>query len=86
MGRSGCTRSGKESREVTLSIELRPASSEQVEAGKRLFSKLIARVQEAENDRAELARAARRKPPPGQSPSLTNRGTLSSKEEGECEL
>ena len=65
---------------VTFSIELRPATSEQVEAGKRLFSRLMARAQAAKDERARSARADRRKPPPVQSPSLTNRGTLSSKE------
>jgi len=31
--------------EVTFSIEIRPATSAQLEAGKRLFSKLLARAQ-----------------------------------------
>ena len=66
--------------EVTFNIELRPATSEQIDAGKRLFSRLMARAQTVKNERAESARADRRKPPPVQSPSLTNRGTLSSKE------
>jgi len=80
MARPGNSRVLQKTPEVTLSIELRPATYEQLEAGKRLFSKLIARVQIAEAERAESARADRRKPPPVQSPSLTNRGTLSSKE------
>lgn len=31
--------------EVTFSVEIRPATSEQIEAGKRLFSRLITRAQ-----------------------------------------
>jgi len=69
----------QKSAEVTFSVELRPATCEQVEAGKRLFSKLIARTRPTEAERAKSARADRRRPPPVQSPSLTNRGTLSSK-------
>jgi len=80
MARPGNSRVLQKTPEVTFSIELRPATYEQLEAGKRLFSKLIARAQRAEAERAESARADRRKPPPVQSPSLTNRGTLSSKE------
>ena len=86
MARSGCTRSAEESRRVTFSIELRPASYEQVEAGKRLFSRLIDRAERASDEGARSPRAARRRRPPAESRSLTNRGTLSSKEEGECEL
>ena len=81
MARSGNSRAVQRTSEVTFSIELRPATSEQLEAGKRLFSRLIARAQTGKDERAESARADRRKPPPVQSPSLTNRGTLSSKEE-----
>ena len=81
MGRSGNSRAVQETPEVTFSVEVRPATSEQLEAGKRLFSRLLARAQTGQNERAESARAAWRKPPPVQSPSLTNRGTLSSKEE-----
>ena len=80
MARSGNSRAVQKTPEVTFSIELRPATYEQLEAGKRLFSRLIARAQASKNERAESARADRRKPPPVQSPSLTNRGTLSSKE------
>jgi hypothetical protein len=80
MARSGNSRGGQKTREVTFSIELRPATYEQLDAGKRLFSRLIATAQTAKNERAESARADRRKPPPVQSPSLTNRGTLSSRE------
>ncbi len=80
MARSGNSRAVQKTHEVTFSIELRPATSEQIDVGKRLFSRLIARAQTAKNERAESARADRRKPPPVQSPSLTNRGTLSSKE------
>ena len=78
MVRSGNSRAVQGTPEVTFSIELRPATSEQLDAGKRLFSRLIARAQASKNERAESARADRRKPPPVQSPSLTNRGTLSS--------
>ena len=80
MAGSGNSREVQETAEVTFSIELRPATSEQIDAGKRLFSRLIERAQESKNERAESARADRRKPPPVQSPSLTNRGTLNSKE------
>lgn len=80
MARSGNSRVVQKTLEVTFSIELRSATSEQLEAGRRLFSRLMARAQTAKNERAESARAARRKPPPVKSPSLTNRGTLSSKE------
>jgi len=80
MARSGNSRVVQKTPEVTFSIGLRPATSEQLEAGRRLFSRLMARAQTANNERAESARADRRKPPPVQSPSLTNRGTLSSKE------
>ena len=80
MARSGNSRAVQETPEVTFSMELRQATSEQLDAGERLFSRLIARAQASKNERAESARADRRKPPPVQSPSLTNRGTLSSKE------
>ena len=82
MARSENSGAVQETSKVTFSIELRPATYEQPEAGKRLFSRLIARAQASKNKRAEPARADRRKPPPVQSPSLTNRGTLSSN--GEC--
>ena len=81
MARSGCNRSAEESREVTFTIELRPASYEQVEGGKRLFSKLIDRAERSSDEGARSLRAARRRRPPAESPSPTNRGTLSSKEE-----
>jgi hypothetical protein len=80
MARSGNSGAVQKAPEVTFNIELRPATSEQLEAGRRLFSRLMTRAQAAEDERAESARAGRRKPPPVQSPSLTNRGTLSSKE------
>lgn len=80
MAGSGNSKAVQKTPEVTFSIELRPATYEQLEAGKRLFSRLIERAQTSKNERAESARADRRKPPPVQSPSLTNRGTLSSKE------
>ena len=81
MARRGNSRAVQETPGVTFSIQLRPATAEQREAGKRLFSRLMTRAQVGKNERAEPARADRRKPPPVQSPSLTNRGTLSSKEE-----
>ena len=81
MARLGNSSAVQKTPEVTFSIELRPATYEQLDAGKRLFSRLMARAQTAKNERVESARADRRKPPPVQSPSLTNRGTLSSKEE-----
>jgi len=80
MEEAGNSRWGQKTPEVTFSIELRPATSEQLEAGKRLFSRLITRARTYRNERADVARADRWKPPPVQSPSLTNRGTLSSKE------
>jgi len=80
MERSENSSAVQETPEVTFSVEMRRATHEQVEAGKRLFSRLVARAQASKNERAESARADRRKPPPVQSPSLTNRGTLSSKE------
>ena len=83
MARSVNSRTVQKTPEVTFSIELRQANYEQIDAGRRLFSRLIARAKASKNERAESARADRRKPPPVQSPSLTNRGTLSSKEE--CE-
>jgi len=45
MARQGNNRTVQKAPEVTFSIELRPATSEQLEAGKRLFSRLINRVQ-----------------------------------------
>lgn len=80
MARPESSRDVKETPEVTLSIELRSATCEQLEAGKRLFSRLVRRTRTGKNERTESARADRRKPSPVQSPSLTNRGTLSSNE------
>jgi len=80
MARSGNSKVVQKIPEVTFSVEVRPATYEQLDAGKRLFSRLVARAQTGKNERAESARADRRKPPPVQSPSLTNRGTLSNKE------
>jgi len=80
MTRSENSSAVQEAPEVTFSVEVRAATYEQIAAGKRLFSRLIARAKESKHERAESARADRRKPPPVQSPSLTNRGTLSSKE------
>jgi hypothetical protein len=80
MARLGNSRVVQKTPEVTFSIELRPATYEQLEAGRRLFSRLMARAQTGKDKRAESARADRREPPPVQSPSLTNRGTLSSRE------
>ena len=80
MARSGNSRAVQEANKVAFSIELRQATPDQIEAGKRLFSSLIKRAQGFKHERADVARADRRKSPPGQSPSLTNRGTLSSNE------
>jgi hypothetical protein len=80
MARSGSSRAVQKAPAVTSSIELRCVTSEQLDAGKRLFSSLIARAQTDKNERAESVRADRRKRAPVQSPSLTNRGTLSSRE------
>ena len=80
MERSENSRAVQETPGVNFSVEVRTATYEQLDAGKRLFSRLIARAQVDKDKRAESARADRRKPPPVQSPSLTNRGTLSSKE------
>ena len=80
MERSGDSREVKATKNVDFSIELRQVTSEQIDAGKRLFARLINRAKESKNERAESARAVWRKPPPVQSPSLTNRGTLSSNE------
>ena len=38
--------------EVTFSIEIRPATSTQLEAGKRLFSRLLARAQERDREKS----------------------------------
>ena len=81
MAWSGNSREVQKTPEVNFSIKVRPATYEQIDAGKRLFSRLVARARIAEAERAESARAERRKPTPVQSPSLTNRGTLSSNEE-----
>jgi len=80
MARSGNSRVVQKTPEVTFSIELRIGTSEQLEAGKRFFWRLMTRARPVEDERAESARAGRRKPTAVQSPSLTNRGTLSSKE------
>jgi len=45
MARSVNSRAVQKAPEVTFSIELRPATSEQLEAGKRLFSRLIEKSQ-----------------------------------------
>ena len=66
MARSGNSRAVQKAPEVTFSIELRPATPQQLEAGKMLFSRLIAKAKTATNERAESARADRRKPPPVQ--------------------
>ncbi len=45
MAGSANTKPVPKSPEVTFSVEPRPASPEQLEAGKRLFSRLLARAQ-----------------------------------------
>lgn len=45
MAGSGIGKAIQESPEVTFSLEMRPATQEQVEAGKRLFSRLMERAQ-----------------------------------------
>jgi len=40
--------------EVTISIELRPATPEQIEAGKRLFSRLLAKAQSSSHESQEV--------------------------------
>jgi len=45
MARYGNSKTVQKAPEVTFSIELRPATAEQLEAGKRLLKKLVARVQ-----------------------------------------
>jgi hypothetical protein len=66
--------------EVNFSLEIRQSTSEQKEAGKRLFKSLIAR---AENKAKARAKAGVEAPPAentqssqglGNPPSLTNRG------------
>jgi len=80
MARSAGSRAVQHCPEVTFSIELRAGTAEQLEAGRRLFSRLTKRAEAARSERAGSAEAGRRKPPPVQSPSLTNRGALNSKE------
>ena len=80
MARSGNSRVVQRTPEVALSIELRPATSEQLEAGKRLFSRLMARAQVGQDQRAGSATGGVAEAAARASPSLTNRGTLSSKE------
>jgi len=45
MARSGNSKAILKNPEVTFSIEVRPATSAQLEAGKRFFSRLLARAQ-----------------------------------------
>ena len=45
MARSVNSRAVQKASEVTFSIELRPATPTQLEAGKRLFKRLVARAQ-----------------------------------------
>jgi len=45
MARSGNSKAVQKNPEVTFRIEVRSATSEQLEAGKRLFSRLLARAQ-----------------------------------------
>ena len=47
MARSGNNKAVQNTTEVTFSIEVRPAISTQLEAGRRLFKKLVTRAQSA---------------------------------------
>ena len=44
MERSGNSKMAQKAPEVTFTIELRPETSEQLEAGKRLFKRLVSRA------------------------------------------
>ncbi len=74
--------------EVTFSLEARPVTPAQLEAGKRLFSRLLAKAQtniESQKDTCQKINGEGRRGRVGGSrrplkpPSLTNRGALSSK-------
>ena len=79
MARLGSSRTVKDS-EVTFSIELRTATSEQLEAGKRLFSRLLAKAKSSvearkesklvgcKRERARSAPGGAAKPPPASPP------------------
>ena len=55
MARSGNSKAVQDMPEVTFSIEVRPATSTQLEAGKRLFSRLLARAQSSiQNESKEV--------------------------------
>jgi hypothetical protein len=77
MARSGNIKAVQKVSEINFSVELRPATYAQLEAGKRLFSKLVNRVQtnSIKTDIASVRSApgGTAKPPP-EPPSLTNRG------------
>ena len=45
MAKPGNIRAVRGTPEITFSIEARPANIEQIEAGKRLFKRLVARAQ-----------------------------------------
>jgi hypothetical protein len=60
MVRSGNNRAVQKNPEVTFRIKLRPATYEQLEAGKRLFSRLISKAQTGEHGAGGPAEAAAR--------------------------
>jgi len=53
MASSVNSRAVQKTTKVTFSIELRPATSTQLEAGKRLFSRLVARAQSSNKSRTQ---------------------------------
>ena len=60
MARAGNSRTVQNIPEVNFSLELRPATPEQLEAGKRLFSRLISKAQTGEHGAGGSAEAAAR--------------------------
>jgi hypothetical protein len=50
MARSVNSKAVQKPPKVIFSMELRPATSEQLEAGKRLFKRLVARVQSKDGE------------------------------------
>ena len=56
MARSGNSKAVQKTPQVTFSIEVRPATTEQQEAGKRLFSMLLARAQSSTKTSKESKR------------------------------
>lgn len=64
MSRSGTNnKASSRNSEVTFSIEVCPATSAQIEAGKRLFSRLINRAQNDSNTAKARAQAGAEAPP-----------------------